>query len=58
LPIIFAMLAHRVFYLLGGVILVITVVGFNKHYSTLPNFRGLFLFRNRLFKVISSYKLF
>jgi hypothetical protein len=47
LPVIFAMLAHRVLYLLGEVILVITVVGFNKYYNTLPDFRGLFLFKYR-----------
>ena len=42
LPVIFAMFAHRVLYLLGGVMLVIALVGFNKHYNILPNFGGLF----------------
>ena len=46
-PVIFAMFAHRVLYLLGVAILVITLVGFNKYYSMLSRFRGLFLFRNR-----------
>ena len=45
--VIFAMLAHRVLYLLGVAILVITLVGFNKYYSTLSRYRGLFLFGNR-----------
>ena len=45
-----AMLAHRVLYLLGGVILVITVAGFNKYYNTLPDFRGLFCFKIACFR--------
>jgi small conductance mechanosensitive channel len=40
------MVADRVLYLLGGVMLVIALVGFNKHYNTLPNFRGLFFWEN------------
>jgi hypothetical protein len=47
LPVISAMFAHRVLYLLGGVILVVTLAGFNKYYNTLPDFRGLFLFKYR-----------
>jgi len=48
LSVVFAMLAPRVLYLLGGVILVTTVVGFNNNYNTLANFKGLFSFENRL----------
>ena len=47
LSVIFAMLAHRVLYLLGGVILVVTLAGFNKYYNTLPDFKGLFFSENR-----------
>jgi hypothetical protein len=42
------MLAHRVLYLLGVWLLGITLVGIAKHYNTLPNFRGLFFWENRL----------
>jgi hypothetical protein len=42
------MLAHRVLYLLGVFVLVDNLAVFNKHYNTLPNFRGLFSFGNRL----------
>jgi hypothetical protein len=47
LPVIFAMLAHRVLYLLGVWLLAITLVGITKHYNTLSNFKGLFFFGNR-----------
>jgi hypothetical protein len=48
LPVVFAMLAHRVLYLLGVFELVVNLAVFNKHYNTLTNFKGLFSFRNRL----------
>ena len=47
LPVIFAISVHRVLYLLGGVILVVTLAGFNKYYNILPDFKGLFLFKYR-----------
>ena len=48
LPVVFAMLAHRVLYLLGVFILVDNLAVFNKYYNTLPNFKGLFFYENRL----------
>jgi len=48
LPVVFAMLAHRVLYLLGVFILVVNLAVFNKYYNTLSNFKGLFFCRNRL----------
>ena len=48
LPVVFAMLVHRVLYLLGVSMLAITLVGFIKHYNTLSNFKGLFSFEKRL----------
>ena len=47
-PVIFAIFFHQVLHLLGVAILVITLVGFNKYYSTLPSDEGLFYFMNRL----------
>jgi hypothetical protein len=47
LPMIFAMFAHGVLYLSGVLILVVILPGFNKHYNTLSNFKGLFLCKNR-----------
>jgi hypothetical protein len=47
LPIIFAMVAHRVLYLLGVWLLINSLVRINKHYSTLSTFKGLFFFENR-----------
>jgi hypothetical protein len=46
---IFAMSVHRVLYLLGVFMFAITLVGINKHYNMLSNFRGLFFYGNRLF---------
>ena len=47
LLVISAMFAHRVLYPLGVVMLAITLVGIIKHYNTLPEFGGLFFFKNR-----------
>jgi hypothetical protein len=47
LPVVFAILAHRVLYLLGVFILVVNLAVFNKYYNTLPDFKGLFFLRNR-----------
>jgi hypothetical protein len=47
LPVTFAMFTHRVLYLLGVFILVVTLAGFNKYDNTLPDFKGLFSFGNR-----------
>jgi hypothetical protein len=47
LPVVFAMLAHRVLYLLGVWLLVVNLAVFNRHYNTLPNFKGLFFFQYR-----------
>ena len=47
LSVVFAILAHRVLYLLGVFILVVNLAVFNKYYNTLPDFKGLFFLRNR-----------
>ena len=47
LPVVFAILAHRVLYLLGVFILVVNLAVFNKYYNTLPDFKGLFFLRDR-----------
>jgi hypothetical protein len=49
LSVVFAMLAHRVLYLLGVFTLVVNLAVFNKHYNTLSNFKGLFFYENRVF---------
>ena len=49
LPVVFAMLAQRVLYLLGVFILVVNLAVFNNHYNTLSNVKGLLFFvKNRL----------
>ena len=47
LPVVFAMFAHRVLYLLGVFILVDNLAVFNKYYNTLRQFKGLFFSQNR-----------
>jgi hypothetical protein len=44
---LFDTLSHKVLHLLGAMLLVITLVGFFKHYSMLPLDVGLFSFRDR-----------
>ena len=51
LPVIFAMLAHRVLYLLGVFILVVNLAVFNKYYNTLSNYRGLFFLKIVYFRL-------
>ena len=46
-PVFFVIVAHKVSYLVGMAILVITLVGFNKYYSTLHQDWGLLFFNNR-----------
>jgi len=44
----FLFLTHRVLPLVGLAILIVTVMSFNWHYSTLASGRGLFLFHESL----------